>query len=200
MKEVKTDWTVNGVIEELDFYKINVGDFFCKLSKEKSVRPQKNDTLTIYSYGTPYGEIFGMDINGIVAFRYTESELQKKQEEKYEKALSDKIELYKSKAQERGNKINSLPPFLKNYIEKYKSKNSETILLHSLDEEIFCCEQAAIISSCLKSENEIELFMLFNDKRKRKVCPKLSYNHNEITFQWSCCLAKKMKINERHTN
>ena len=179
---------ITNVVECEDGYSITQDCLGCFLSKSYGVVPKVGDKLTVHTKGGAFGNIRGMDLNGVKVFYKTDEELENERVEWLRKNEENKQQKFKENVAIMDEQYNALPDCFKQRIDRFRN-NNERFRIDYEEYELFCCEQAIVIAEACKTPEGIKEFSSKKWEEQLAQAPKLSHDHTGNTFGAACKLA-----------
>jgi len=158
------------------------------LDTKYGVVPEVGDTITLYTVGSSFGTVRGMDLNGVPIFYKTDTDLEnartewlQKEEERKQKAFADSKSTLDAQYE-------ALPTVFKKRIDRFRN-NNKRFRVDYQSYELFCCEQGILIANKCKTPEEVDAFSKKEYKEQKEQIAELSEDHSGNTFGCSVQLA-----------
>ena len=89
----------------------------------------------------------------------------------------------------RDRRIEALPALFRDRIKKFQRDGGHAFRRDYEPYELFCCEEAVVIASALKTSAAVRAFKDAGWDEQKKQVPQLSGGHSGNTFEVACLLA-----------
>lgn len=153
--------------------------------------PQVGETIRCYGQRFGGGSVRGIVINGRV-YRYQTVAEEKAEWERQSREREAEAERnFIANLAETDRRILALPDPLRQRIFKFQQSGGHAFRRDLESYELFCCEQAALIASTLKTVSAIDKFHGAQTwEQQIALVPGLDRGHSGNTFGMACALAK----------
>lgn len=160
--------------------------FFCPANDV--VVPAPGMAARLYGKGIGH-TVRGLVIDGKPVFYRTDAEQQAKDLAEVEADARKRQAEYHTKQEEYERRIKALPAPLQERIRRFEQVNP-IFDRDYLAYELFCCEQAVVIATALKTAEAIREFYNLPYEQQREKVPAIDGGHSGNTFGASCLLAR----------
>jgi hypothetical protein len=182
-----TNYVITSVSPNERGFDLGLGDHTYFHIPNNGITPKVGQTAVLYGNGFGH-TVRGVDIDDKEVFYRTETEEKERFEKKQKEEKQKRLEQFEANKDKYFVDIAKLPEVFQLRFDKFRKNNPEFDVEFG-DYELFCCEQAVLIASALKTETAIRQFDKLKFKTQCKKVPGLSDGHSGNTFGASVHLA-----------
>lgn len=153
----------------------------------EGIIPQVGSIVRLYGRGIGY-TVRGCFVDGSKVFYRTEEDDDKKNKLDILERQRKKKEDFEANKDDYFERISKLPLVFQERMQKFQRTNPDFDWKFG-GYELFCCEQAVVMASCLKTDEAINKFYKKKYEDQREKCPEISMDHSGNTFEAALRLA-----------
>lgn len=187
-RDFLADYQVNSVVVSDDYITISSNGSGFRLDKKYGVIPKKGQVITLYTEGSSFGTIRGMDLDGTRIFYKTDEDLEAERLDFFRKEEERKQETFLKNETKMDAQYDALPIVFKKRIDRFRN-NNKRFRIDFEPYELFCCEQAIIIANVCKTADEVEAFSKKEYNEQKAQVTEISDDHSGNSFSCSVHLA-----------
>jgi hypothetical protein len=158
------------------------------LNKEYGVEPKVGDMIAFSPEAILGCEVSGVKINDELVFHKSKRELEEEHKQRVADQTKTKKEKFEEDKESLDKQYDNLPDVFQKRLDKFRTNNPD-FRWEFEPYEMFCCEQALLISGKLTEADKVKEFSKLDYDEQKKMIPELSDEHSGNTFGMSCKLA-----------
>jgi len=155
------------------------------------IAPQPGEVMRCYGRGIGH-TVRGIVINGRV-YRYrTEAQDRQDHADMVARQKQERRDAYEAKREDFDRRVLALPEMLRLRVKRFRAIGENAWRHDHEPYELFCCEQAVVISEAVLTVEELQAFAGLPWEAQKRRVPKLDEGHSGNTFGASCALARAL--------
>jgi hypothetical protein len=158
---------------------------FC-LNKSYGVEPRVGDEVEVEI--VQGSSIVGVSLNGKTVFSMTDQEIEDEHKAYCENLERQKKADFEKDRETMDRDFESLPDIFRKRIQRFRGQNPDFRWDYE-PYELFCCKQAILIATALKTQDEIRKFQELTFDAQKELVAGLDEGHSGNTFGCSVMLA-----------